>query len=84
MRRRLFLSSVTFVIGTAVLSAAAADNNWPQFRGPQAGVAADDPPLPDSWSATGNGVWQADVPGSGWSSPVVWGDHVIVTAAVSQ
>ena len=69
------------VAGTLV--SAAADDNWPQFRGSRAGVAADDPALPDSWSATENVVWKIDVPGRGWSSPVVWGDHVFVTAAVN-
>jgi outer membrane protein assembly factor BamB len=58
-------------------------DNWPQFRGPQAGVVADDPALPESWSTTENVIWKADVPGAGWSSPVVWGDHVFVTAALS-
>jgi len=35
-------------------------------------VAADDPRLPDKWSRTENVVWKLDVPGFGWSSPVVW------------
>jgi outer membrane protein assembly factor BamB len=58
-------------------------DNWPQFRGPQAGVVADDPDLPESWSQSQNVAWKVDVPGTGWSSPVVWGDHVFVTSAVS-
>src|SRR5215212_5168272 len=66
-----------------VISGISADTNWPQFRGSQAGVAADDSALPDTWSSTENIVWKADVPGVGWSSPVVWGDHVFVTAAVN-
>lgn len=67
-----------------LLTAAALQaENWPQFRGPQAGVAADDARLPEAWSATENVAWKASVPGTGWSSPVVWGDHVIVTAAVT-
>ncbi|MBM3772040.1 MAG: serine/threonine protein kinase [Acidimicrobiia bacterium] len=57
--------------------------NWPQFRGSQAGVAADDPRLPETWSQTENVVWKVNVPGIGWSSPVVWNDHVIVTSAVT-
>ena len=83
MRRQLVLACVASVIGIAALSAAGADGNWAQFRGPQAGLVADDPQLPDSWSTTENVVWKADVAGSGWSSPVVWGDHVFVTAAVN-
>lgn len=57
--------------------------NWPQFRGSQAGVAADNPRLPETWSQTENVVWKVNVPGIGWSSPVVWNDHVIVTSAVT-
>ena len=52
-------------------------------RQPRGGVAADDPALPDTWSATENIAWKIDVPGRGWSSPIVWGDHVFVTAAVN-
>jgi outer membrane protein assembly factor BamB len=58
-------------------------DNWTQFRGSRGGVAPDDLALPDTWSATENVVWKIDVPGRGWSSPIVWGDHVFVTAAVN-
>src|SRR6185295_6119349 len=68
------------VLALAVLSA---DGNWPQFRGAQAGVAADDASLPDSWGPSQNIVWKIDVPGRSWSSPVVWGDHVFVTTAIN-
>ena len=63
--------------------AAAQPAQWPGFRGPAAGAVADDPRLPETWSETENVVWAADVPGLGWSSPVVWDDHVFVTTAVS-
>ena len=68
----------------AATSSAAADETWPQFRGLHAGVAADNPALPDTWSATTNVRWRADVPGVGWSSPIVWNDHVLVTAVTSS
>jgi outer membrane protein assembly factor BamB len=58
--------------------------NWPQFRGNQAGVAADDPRLPETWSTTENVVWRLDVPGRSWSSPVVWGNHVFVLTAIDS
>ena len=58
--------------------------NWPQFRGNQAGVAADDPRLPDRWSATENIAWAIDLPGRSWSSPVVWGNHVFVLTAINS
>jgi PQQ-like domain len=65
------------------LTAVGATDKWPQFRGPNAGVADDDPALPDTWSETDNVVWKTTIPGMGWSSPVVWGDHVFLTSAVS-
>ena len=47
------------------------------------GVVADDPRLPDKWSETENVIWKTEVPGRGWSSPVIWGDKVFLTSAVS-
>ncbi|MGH9386667.1 MAG: PQQ-binding-like beta-propeller repeat protein [Vicinamibacterales bacterium] len=70
----------------AVLAAATASSaqNWPQFRGNRAGVAADDARLPDTWSPTENIAWKIDVPGRSWSSPVVWGSHVFVLTAINM
>ncbi len=78
-----FLLAVVLTVAPT-LARAAADTPWPQFRGPQSsGVAADDPRLPDRWSTTENVLWKADIPGTGWSSPVVWGDHVFLTTAIA-
>jgi hypothetical protein len=57
---------------------------WPQFRGTTAGVGVDHPDLPDTWSTKDNVAWVADIPGIGWSSPVVWGDHVFLTTVVNS
>jgi len=80
--RRVRVAIVGVVLATGIgLSAA---DQWPQFRGPRAGVAPDDPALPDSWSETENVIWKATIPGLAWSSPVVWNDHVFVTSAISS
>ena len=77
------LLTLNFLLAALLVASAAADNNWPQFRGSvQAGVATDDPSLPDSWGPSQNIVWKIDVPGRSWSSPSVWGDHVFVTTAI--
>ena len=82
MHRQLLAAALCAAsIPGATVTVAAED--WPQFRGPGAGVAADDPRLPDSWSSTENVVWKSDIPGVGWSSPIVSGDHVFVTAVVA-
>ena len=68
----------------ACLMPLAAGEYWPQFRGPQSTGVAEDPALPDVWSTTRNIVWKAAIPGSGWSSPVVWGDRIFVTSVISS
>jgi outer membrane protein assembly factor BamB len=72
--------NLAFLIVTLVL----AGDNWPQFRGPGSTGVADDPALPDHWSTTQNVAWKTDIPGSGWSSPVVWGDRIFVTSVISS
>jgi outer membrane protein assembly factor BamB len=62
---------------------AAATDNWPQFRGVgSTGVADDDPRLPDEWSTSKNVAWKVEVPGRGWSSPIVWGNRVFLTTVI--
>jgi outer membrane protein assembly factor BamB len=63
--------------------AARAEDNWPQFRGPGARGVRDGAGLPDRWSATENVAWSREIPGRGWSSPVVWGQRVFLTTVVN-
>jgi outer membrane protein assembly factor BamB len=46
-------------------------------------VAADDPRLPERWSATENIAWRTTIAGTGWSSPIVAGNRVFLTSVVS-
>ena len=73
--------AVMTIVATPVLLDA---QNWPQFRGAMAGVGVDHPDLPDSWSTTENVAWVTSIPGIGWSSPIVWGDHVFLTTVVNS
>jgi len=77
---------IVFLFVVTILSSSVyADSNWPRFRGQTAmGVAEDDPQLPDRWSRTENVVWQAEVPGWGWSCPVVWESKVFLTTVVGE
>ena len=60
----------------------AGPNDWPQFRGKDgAGVSANEE-IPLEWAPDKNVAWSANIPGSGWSSPIVWGDRIFVTTAV--
>lgn len=80
------LCVVVFVLivgGLGASAPAARQSQWPGFRGPAMNGLAPDVALPTEWSPTRNVQWVADVPGQGWSSPIVIGNTVIVTSAVS-
>lgn len=64
----------------------AASPHWPSFRGPHASGVADGQNLPDRWDGESglNIAWKTDIPGLAHSSPVVWGDRLYVTSAVSS
>ena len=64
----------------------AAPLNWPSFRGPDGTGVADGQNPPVTWDvAKGESVrWKTAIPGLGHSCPVVWGDRVFVTTAVSS
>jgi outer membrane protein assembly factor BamB len=73
------------VLGSAIvllaLPLAAAEGDWPHWRGPNDdGMARGDAPL--RWSDTERIAWKAPVPGRGFSSPVIWGDRIFLTTAV--
>ena len=68
----------------AVAALAFASDQWPQFRGPGSMGVADDPALPEHWSSTDNVAWKIDIPGAGWSSPIVWGDRIFLTSVVAS
>ena len=60
--------------------------NWPMFRGQGASGVAEGQNLPDSWNVetSENVRWKAAIPGMGHSSPVIWGNRLFVTTAVSS
>jgi outer membrane protein assembly factor BamB len=58
---------------------------WPQFRGPFASGILDQAGLPESFNmSTGENIqWVTGIPGLGHSCPVVWGDRIFLTTAIS-
>jgi outer membrane protein assembly factor BamB len=69
-----------------LLACTAAAQNWPSFRGPGASGVADGNKLPVAWDvAKGTNIaWKTPLPGLAHSSPIVWGERVFVTTAVSS
>ncbi len=75
---------IAFTAGAWAVSPRLEAENWPQFRGPTGQGISTETNLPLTWSATENVVWKTPLPGTAWSSPIVWGDHVFVTTATDQ
>ena len=80
MRARLALLAPFALI--AALSAST-PTGWPAFRGPLGNGLSSETGVPVRWSTTANVAWAVDVPGRGWSSPIVWNGRVYVTSAIS-
>jgi outer membrane protein assembly factor BamB len=61
---------------------AAAQHNWPQWRGPLGTGVAPDARPPVEWSETRHIRWKTALPGKGHSTPVVWGERIFLTTAI--
>lgn len=72
------LTSVLFVCQFA------SAENWVRFRGPNGQGISSETNLPVTWSAEKNVVWKASIPGSGWSSPIVYDELVFLTTATDE
>ena len=60
------------------------DTFWSRFRGPNGTSVLAERAFPDQWGDEENVAWSVDVDGAGWSSPIVVGDRVFLTAAVAE
>ena len=72
---------ILFLFSFTVL---AEDSSWPQFRGPESNPVGGSARLPKQWSTTENVEWSAEIPGRGWSSPIVTGGKVFVTTVTTE
>jgi outer membrane protein assembly factor BamB len=85
MKSGAFLLVLAMLV-IAVSSASAnprPEETWPGFRGHTMSGIAPSGAVAEKWSATENVRWKIDVPGQGWSSPIVWGDTVFLTSGIS-
>ncbi len=85
MARMTMFALGVLLMTTAVSAAdfgAESQQNWHQWRGPEAnGVARGaNPPL--EWDAQTNIQWKVEIPGRGSASPIVWGDRVFLLTAI--
>ncbi len=69
------------LILTSVYEARA--ENWPNWRGPRGDGTSTETDLPLSWDSVTNVVWESPVPGTGYSSPIIWEDRLFITSALT-
>ena len=58
--------------------------DWTEFRGPNGQGISTARSVPREWSGERNIAWKAEVPGEGWSSPVLAAGRIYLTAAVAS
>jgi outer membrane protein assembly factor BamB len=85
MRQTLAIAILlTLMAGRASARDPKPEDTWPGFRGHgMSGVAAT-ARVPERWSTKENVKWAVPIAGHGWSSPIVWGDTLFVTSAISS
>ena len=62
------------------------ERQWSSYRGYLSSGVLDNANLPDSFNiVSGHNIkWKTDIPGLGISSPVIWGDKLFLTTAISR
>jgi outer membrane protein assembly factor BamB len=81
-RRHFF--ALIFLGIASVSSPFVCAENWQRFRGPTGQGLSSETNLPLYWTATSNILWKIEIPGAGWSSPIVWDGRVFVTTATAD
>ena len=64
--------------------AAEATTAWAQFRGPGGNGISPSATHPVEWAEDKNVAWKVAVEGVAWSQPIIWGDQILLTTAVTD
>ena len=67
-----------------VSATALSANDWPWWRGPHVDGTAVNSKIPTTWSKNKNVFWKTELPGSGYSSPIVVDGKVFLTSAQDE
>ncbi len=76
---KLFFLLAIFNFNTVVQA-----QNWPCWRGPNGDGTSQETNLPVEWDAVKNVIWKSEVPGVGYSSPIVWEDKLFTLTALKE
>jgi outer membrane protein assembly factor BamB len=67
-----------------LLSQAVQAENWPAWRGPRLDGTSQETGIPIKWSLNENIRWKTEIPGEGFSSPIVWNDQIFLETALTE
>jgi len=81
--KTIFGISLCFVLWMAASDSLQAEN-WMRFRGPSGQGISSETELPVTWTTKNNIKWKTDLPGKGWSSPIVYKEHIFLTASTEE
>jgi len=84
MAKQLYSIVCSLVFSFAFQAYEAAGQNWPQWRGPGSTGSTETGSYPTTWSEHDGLNWTYELPGRGFSTPIVWGEHIIVTAPIES
>ena len=82
--RRTFPTGLLCAGLLCLLPLAASAENWPQWRGAKHDGISTEKNLPARWSETENVAWKLALPGPAGATPVVWNQHIFLTAAADK
>ena len=66
-----------------IFAASAAEPTWTRFRGPNGCGESEAIEIPIPWTAADYN-WRVELPGIGYSSPVVWEDRLYLTSTIEE
>ncbi len=84
---RSIISTLLFILSISCFAQTTdASRQWSRYRGPQSSGFIDNVNLPESWDiVSGENIkWNIEVPGLALSAPVLWGDKLFLTTAISE
>jgi outer membrane protein assembly factor BamB len=83
MNRRTNILTIVLVLVTVTALNA---ENWPGWRGPRGDGTSQSTKLPMNWDGSSgeNIKWKAPIPGTGHSSPVIYGDRIFVASCLPK
>src|SRR6478672_5375380 len=82
MSRHSFFSSLSTALILGFLAPSSPAQEWTRFRGANGSGVGKAPNLPAEFTEA-DFNWKVELPGSGHSSPVIWGERLFVTATLA-